>query len=25
VPLEQPIGVRRVMDAADFELLTPGS
>ncbi len=23
VPLQQPIGVRRVMDAADFELLTP--
>ncbi len=23
VPLEQPIGVRRVMDASDFELLTP--
>src|SRR6266542_161848 len=23
VPLQQPIGVRRVMDASDFELLTP--
>jgi hypothetical protein len=24
VPLQQPIGVRRVMDDSDFELLTPG-
>jgi len=24
VPLQQPIGVRRVMDAADFKLLEPG-
>jgi len=24
VPLQQPIGVRRVMDASDFDLLTPG-
>jgi hypothetical protein len=25
VPLQQPIGVRRVMDAADFEALSPGA
>jgi hypothetical protein len=23
VPLQQPIGVRRVLEASDFELLTP--